>query len=104
MLYHLPLRSDKGRQLFFAADTLENVAARAVRWSGDLDAVLISPDGTTVELATNVCGNVDDWENVTFDDEAGIAVEDACGPFPGPPALTGSVRPEGLLSDFDGAK
>ena len=70
-------------------------------FSSDLDVFLIGPDGvTTVELATDVCGGTNDWANVTFDDEAATAVGAACG---GGPALTGSVQPEGLLSDFDGA-
>ncbi len=69
-------------------------------FSSDLDVFLIGPDGTMVELATDVCGGSDNWDNVTFDDEAAVAVTAAC--MAGPPALTGSVRPEGFLGDFDG--
>lgn len=68
-------------------------------WSADLDVFLIGPEGGQVELASDVCGSSDDWDNVTFDDEAGIDVAAAC--MTGPPALTGFVRPEGLLADFD---
>ena len=69
-------------------------------WSDDLDVFLIGPDGTTVELATDVCGLDDDWD-VTFDDEAAIGVAAAC--TGGVPTLTGSVQPEGSLADFNGS-
>ena len=70
-------------------------------FSGDLEVELIAPDGvTTVPLAFDLCGAVDDWDNVIFDDEASESVEDACNPTP--PALTGTLQPQGLLSDFDG--
>ena len=69
-------------------------------FSSDLDVFLVGPDGTSVELATDLCGATDDWTNLTFDDEASISVTAACNP--NPPALTGSVQPEGSLSDFDG--
>ncbi|MEM1321184.1 MAG: proprotein convertase P-domain-containing protein [Bacteroidota bacterium] len=67
--------------------------------SSHLDVFLLSPSGLQVELATDVCGNAPNWSNLTFDDEALVAVNAACG---GNPALSGSVRPEGNLSDFDG--
>ena len=41
-----------------------------------------------------------DRDNVTFDDQAGLAVSTACSPIP--PALAGSVIPQGALSDING--
>ena len=67
-------------------------------WSADLDVYLIAPDGTSVELATDVCSSSDNWADVTFDDEASIPVNSACG---GNPALHGPVKPEGHLYDLD---
>jgi len=69
-------------------------------WVGDLTVELISPTGTTVLLVDQLCGAVNDWDNVTFDDQAGLAVSTACNPQP--PALAGSVIPQGALSDING--
>ncbi len=69
-------------------------------WSEDLDVFLIAPNGASVELATDVCGTDDNWDNLTFDDEAGTSVTLAC--VGGTPTLSGSVRPEGFLNNFDG--
>lgn len=69
-------------------------------WVGDLDVVLVSPSGTQVLLADQLCGSVDNWDNVEFDDEAGLAVTAACNPIP--PALAGSVIPQGVLATIDG--
>jgi len=67
-------------------------------WSDDLDVYIIAPDGTSVELATDVCGSSDNWADVIFDDEASITVNGACG---GNPTLDGPVKPEGHLYDLD---
>ena len=69
-------------------------------WVGDLTAELISPSGTTVLLVNQLCGSVDNWDHVKFDDEAGLAVTTACSPIP--PALAGSLIPQGVLADIDG--
>jgi len=69
-------------------------------WSSDLDVILIAPDGSTVELATDVCGTGNDWADVVFDDEADTPVGSAC--TGAVPVLMGEVQPEGLLADFDG--
>ncbi len=69
-------------------------------WVGDLTVELISPAGTSVVLVDQLCGAVDNWDNVTFDDEAGLAVATACNPIP--PALAGSVIPQGSLATIDG--
>ena len=65
-------------------------------FAGDLDIYLISPSGTQVELVTGVGGQLNDFQNTTFDDEAATAIIAGTAPF------AGSYRPEGLLSDFDG--
>ena len=69
-------------------------------WSADLEVSIIGPDGTEVNLASDVCGSADDWEDVVFDDEAAIPVASACSFTP--PALQGPVQPQGVLADFDG--
>lgn len=61
---------------------------------------MISPAGTTVLLVNQLCGSVDNWDNVIFDDQAGILVTTSCNPQP--PALAGSVIPEGSLSAING--
>jgi subtilisin family serine protease/subtilisin-like proprotein convertase family protein len=65
-------------------------------WDADLDVFLVSPIGTRVELFTDVGGDGDNFTNTTLDDEATTAIASAAAPF------TGSFRPEGLLSNFDG--
>jgi len=65
-------------------------------WVGDLYICIRGPDGTLVELSTFNGGSGDNYTNTTFDDEASISIVDGSPPF------TGSFRPEGSLSDFDG--
>jgi len=62
----------------------------------DLDVFLIAPDGTLVELFTDVGGDGDNFSGTTLDDESSSAITGASAPF------TGRYRPEGNLSDFDG--
>jgi subtilisin-like proprotein convertase family protein len=62
----------------------------------DLDVFLIAPDGTRVELFTDVGGMSANFENTILDDEAPESITDGSGPF------AGSYRPEGKLSDFIG--
>jgi len=64
-------------------------------WDSDLDVFLISPDGTRVELFTDVGGSGDGFTSTVLDDEAGTAITSGSAPF------TGSFRPEGSLADFD---
>jgi subtilisin-like proprotein convertase family protein len=74
-----------------------NINLRIVHsWAADLDVYLISPDGTQVELFTDVGGSSNGFENTTLDDEAGTSIRDGSYPF------IGTYRPEGSLSDFDG--
>ena len=65
-------------------------------YDGDLVAQLVSPKGTRVTLFSNEGDNANNFQNTTFDDEAGISVADGVAPF------AGRYRPEGLLSAFDG--
>lgn len=62
----------------------------------DLVISLTSPQGTTVVLTSKSCGNLRDI-NATFDDEA--AADFVCG---GNPGITGTVKPLGFLSSFNG--
>jgi subtilisin-like proprotein convertase family protein len=73
----------------------------------DIDMYLIGPDGTTVQLATDVGGTNDDFGSgatdctgvfTTFDDESPVFIEAATAPF------SGTFRPEGALSALDGKR
>lgn len=68
--------------------------------SSDLSVSLMSPDGTSITLASTLCGDENDWD-VTFNDEASVSVVDACDP-PSAPVLSGSLRPQESLTAFDG--
>jgi subtilisin-like proprotein convertase family protein len=70
-------------------DILHNYAA-------DVEVFLVSPDGTRVELFTDVGGNSQHFTQTTLDDEADVDIGNGATPF------TGSFRPEALLSAFDG--
>lgn len=61
----------------------------------DLDVFLIAPDGTRVELFTDVGGNGDDFSATMLDDEAPTPIASGSSPF------TGRFRPEGALSVLD---
>ena len=64
----------------------------------DLTAFLVSPRGTRVELFSNVGGTThQDITRLTLDDEAAQSVTEATPPF-----RVDTLRPEGLLSAFDG--
>lgn len=65
-------------------------------FNADLDVFLIAPDGTRVELFTDVGGAGDNFVGTILDDEAATSILSGSAPF------TGSFRPEGLLADFDG--
>ena len=65
-------------------------------WNSDLDIFLIAPDGTQVELFTDVGGQSDNFRDTILDDEAAQSIKDGRGPF------TGSYRPEGSLADLIG--
>ncbi|MFN2447583.1 MAG: proprotein convertase P-domain-containing protein [Vicinamibacterales bacterium] len=72
-------------------------------YDNDIDAFLVGPDGTTVELTTDNGGDGDNFgtscaARTTFDDAAAtsIAAPTAVAPY------AGTFRPEGLLSAFNG--
>lgn len=65
-------------------------------WVGDLNIFLVHPDGTRIELATNVGDAGDNFVNTVFDDEAATLISAGSAPF------TGSFRPEGSLAGMDG--
>jgi len=65
-------------------------------WDSDLDVYLVAPDGTTVELFTDVGGSGDGFNSTILDDEASTSIVAGTAPF------TGRFRPEGSLSAFDG--
>jgi len=65
-------------------------------WDEDLDVFLVAPNGTRVELFTDVGGEGDNFTNTILDDEAGIGIASGSPPF------TGSFRPEGSLAVLDG--
>jgi subtilisin-like proprotein convertase family protein len=62
----------------------------------DLAIYLRSPTGNVVALANHNGGFSDNFTNTTLDDEALTSITSGGGPF------TGSFRPIGSLSDFDG--
>jgi subtilisin-like proprotein convertase family protein len=65
-------------------------------YDGNLDIFLIAPDGTRVELFTDVGKNNPNFDNTILDDEAAQSITDGSAPF------SGSYRPEGSLADFVG--
>jgi len=65
-------------------------------WDADLDIYLRHPDGTLVELTSDNGSSGDNYTNTIFDDEAASSILGQTAPF------TGTFRPEGLLSAFDG--
>ena len=66
-------------------------------WISDLDVKLIAPDGVTeVILFEDIGFNEDFFTNTTLDDDASTDIGDGSAPY------TGTFRPEGSLSDFNG--
>jgi len=64
--------------------------------NADLNIYLIGPDGTQVELFTDVGLLNKNFKNTILDDEAGKSITNGTGSF------TGIFKPEGKLSAFDG--
>lgn len=61
---------------------------------GNLDIYLIAPDGTRVELFTDVGAISSDFTETVLDNEAELSITEGSAPF------TGSYRPEGNLADL----
>ena len=64
--------------------------------NSDLDVFLVSPNGTRVELFTDVGGQSQNFVNTTLDDQANFTINLASSPF------IGSFSPEGFLSALNG--
>ncbi|MEX2140126.1 MAG: S8 family serine peptidase [Pirellulales bacterium] len=64
-------------------------------FDGDLDVFLVAPNGTRVELFTDVGGGGANFVRTVLDDEASASIQTSGAPF------TGRFRPEGQLSAFD---
>jgi len=64
----------------------------------DLEVYLRGPDGTSVELFTDV-GVTGDFPDTTLDDQASRSIADVVD---GISPITGVYRPEGSLADFNG--
>jgi subtilisin-like proprotein convertase family protein len=65
-------------------------------WNEDLDVFLIAPDGTRVELFTDVGSSSSNFTNTQFDQNAATLITAGSAPF------TGVFRPEGNLSVLNG--
>ncbi len=65
-------------------------------FDGDLRIELIAPDATPIVLSNRRGGLGDNYTNTLFDDAAATAISAGSAPF------TGSFRPEGQLSTFNG--
>ena len=57
-------------------------------WDNDLDVTLIAPDGTRVDLFSDIGSSDDNFTNTILDDEAATSIDTATAPF------TGTFRPE----------
>ncbi|NHZ72093.1 MAG: carbohydrate-binding protein [Aquificales bacterium] len=64
-------------------------------WMNDLDFNLINPRGVEVQIMTQSCYDLDDFD-LNLDDEV------APGSWPCPPTDGGTYQPSGRLADFDG--
>lgn len=67
-------------------------------FTADLDIYLISPDGTWVELASDVGGAGRNFRRTIFDDEAATPISQARAPF------SGRYRPEDSLAALRGKR
>jgi len=65
-------------------------------WDEDLDVTLIAPDGTRIELFTDVGGSADNFTNTILDDEATTLITSGTAPF------IGRYKPEGNLTALEG--
>ena len=64
--------------------------------NSDLDVFVIHPDGTRVELFSNVGAGSADFTNTSLDDETAVDIASGTAPF------TGYYVPTGSLVDFNG--
>ena len=80
---------------YYAADVNVTVNMTHTR-DEDLDVFLVAPDGTRVELFTDVGGTGDNFTGTTLDDNAATAITAGSAPF------SGTYRPEGDLTTVEG--
>jgi len=75
-----------------------NVGPLRIRhtWDSDLDVYVDGPTGTSVLLFSAVGGSGDNFTNTVLDDEASASITSGSAPF------SGTYRPQGQLSTFDG--
>ena len=66
------------------------------RWVDDLDAFLVSPTGTRVELFSDVGGSGDNFTNTRLSDDGSLRIDAGSAPF------TGVFQPEESLATFAG--
>ncbi|QDU82545.1 Proprotein convertase P-domain protein [Polystyrenella longa] len=71
-------------------------------WDSNLDVFLISPNGTRVELFSDRGFNGDDFTNSNFSDQALVSINATTSSSLTLVPFTGSFRPAGELSDFNG--
>lgn len=64
-------------------------------YDADLDVFLVHPDGTRIELFTDVGGNGDNFTNTVLDDSGATLISAGVAPF------TGTFRPEGVLANLN---
>lgn len=67
-------------------------------WDSDLNVLLISPEGTAIELFAGVGGDGNNFLNTVLDDQATIAITDPAAT----PPFAGSFQPEEALSGLNG--
>jgi Ca2+-binding RTX toxin-like protein len=71
-------------------------------WDEDLDVFLESPNGTRIELFTDVGGDGNNFTNTILSDEGILSIEEV-GAFAAQlPPFTATYRPVGSLAAFDG--
>ncbi len=68
----------------------------------DLDAYLVSPSGTQVQLFSGVGGQYNNFNNLTLSDSAQRSISTIGFSDLTPTGYTGTWQPQGLLSDFNG--
>jgi len=82
-------------------DDVDVVITITHQYNADLDVHLVSPDGTEVELFTDVGDFSANFANIILDDEADLTIGGPYGRKPFAP-FSRRYQPEGKLSDFDG--
>lgn len=70
--------------------------------AGDLDGFLTGPDGTRIELFTEVGGHDDNFEETVFDDQSSYPIVKARPPFEGSFQPEAMVKRQPSLSHFTG--